>query len=57
MTVRLTVVFRLTSDDGTVFSEDESVQIRGNDRITVVAEIAAPPGSYKVDAKVLYPPR
>jgi hypothetical protein len=54
---QVTVVFRLNGDDGSVFSEDENVQLGGNDRITVVAEISAPPGHYEVDAKVLYPPR
>jgi hypothetical protein len=53
----VTVVFRLVGADGSVFTEEENVPLEGHDRVTVVAEISAPPGEYEVEAKVLYPPR
>ena len=53
----VTVVFRLTGDDGRTFAGHQSVGVKGHDRVIVVTEINAPSGNYQVEAKVEYPPQ
>jgi hypothetical protein len=50
------VELRLRAADGTTYAEEKDVELRGKGRVQVVAEIHAPPGDYKPEADVAYPP-
>jgi hypothetical protein len=54
----VTVNFELVNvADGSVTRTKEDVDLNGDETLTVITEIDAPPGEYEPRAKVDYPPR